>query len=66
MLRPLDVMFSSQERLYAASQIINNVANCLVDYACCDVAIELFDILELVGRLDLAIDAIRISNGAVD
>jgi hypothetical protein len=59
-------MTTNQERLYAASQIVSNVANCLIDYASSAVAVELFDILELVGRLDMAVESIRMANGAAD
>ncbi len=37
---------------------------CLVDYANCPGPIEYVDIMELVGRLELAIDSIRLINGA--
>ncbi len=40
------------------------VADCLLDYANCDGDIDTFELLELVGRLDLAVDAIRSVNGA--
>jgi len=57
-------MNSYQERLYQASQLIDGVATCLVDYASCGEFIEFFDVFELVGRLDLAIEVIRQANGA--
>ena len=57
-------MNSNQERIYQASQIIEGVAACLLDYASCYQQIELFDVMELVGRLDLAVEAIRYGNGA--
>ena len=41
------------------------VADCLLDYASCDGGVSTFDLLELVGRLDLAVDAIRQANGAI-
>lgn len=57
-------MQTQQERLYITSRIVEGVADCLVDYASCDQPIELFDLLELVGRLDLVVAAIRDVNGA--
>ena len=59
-------MGSTQERLYQASRIIEGVAVCLLDYASCGITVELFDALELVGRLDIAVDVIRDVNGALD
>ena len=57
-------MSTEQEKLYAASRIITMVADCLLDYANCEGEIGTYDLLELVGRLDLAVDAIRLANGA--
>jgi hypothetical protein len=57
-------MQSRQERYYQISRVIEGVSACLVDYASCEMAIELFDIMELVGRLDFAIESIRELNGA--
>lgn len=57
-------MGSQQEQLYAASRVVEGVADCLVDYASCSQSVELYDLLELVGRLDLAVSAIREANGA--
>ena len=56
-------MQTQQERLYIVSRIIEGVADCLLDYASCDQPVELFDLLELVGRLDLAVTSIRDVNG---
>jgi hypothetical protein len=42
------------------------VSDCLIDYASCTGEIGTFDLLELAGRLDLAVDAIRMANGACD
>jgi hypothetical protein len=55
---------TSQERLYQICQLIDHVATCILDYSSCGQAIELFDAAELVGRLDLAVEAIRQENGA--
>jgi hypothetical protein len=57
-------MSHDQERLYVASRIVGGVADCLVDYAHSNERIHLSDFLELVGRLDLAVEAIRYANGA--
>jgi len=57
-------MQTSQERLYQICQLIGHVATCILDFADCEMPMELFDAMELVGRLDLAIDAIRRENGA--
>jgi len=59
-------MGSTQERLYQASRIVDGVAACLLDYVSCEMAVEFFDVLELVGRLDIAIEIIRSANGASD
>jgi hypothetical protein len=59
-------MESKQERLYIASQLIGAVANCLIDNAGCGLPLEFEDLMELVGRLDIAIEAIRFSNGAAN
>lgn len=53
---------TNQERLYAASHIVGNVAIVLLDLASSGLAIEAFDLLELVGRLDVVVDLIRLSN----
>jgi hypothetical protein len=62
--RPLVVMQPSQERLYQVCQLIERVATCILDYASCELPMELFDAMELVGRLDLAVEVIRQENGA--
>ena len=64
--RPLYRMSIDQERLYHASRIIEGVSSCLLDYASCAGEIHLYDLMELVGRLDLAVDAMRKVNGASD
>jgi len=62
--RPLWLMSTNQERLYNASRVIERVSLCLLDLASCSGEIDYFDLNELVGRLDLAVDAIRSANGA--
>lgn len=59
-------MSTNQERLYNASRVIEGVSLCLLDCACSAGEIDYFDLMELVGRLDLAVDAIRGVNGASD
>ena len=57
-------MQSSQERLYQICQLIEHVATCILDFADCGVPMELFDAMELAGRLELAIHVIRQESGA--
>jgi hypothetical protein len=57
-------MNSREENLYQASRIVSSVADCLIDYASCNQIIEFTEIAELVGRLDLAVEVIRMVNGA--
>ena len=59
-------MATKHERLYHAGRLIEGVSLCLLDYANCAGAIDYFDLMELVGRLDLAVDAIRSINGAMN
>ena len=40
------------------------MADCLVDDVSCSQSVELYDLLELIGRLDLAAFVIREANGA--
>ena len=63
-MQPLLIVQSSQERLYQICQLIDHVATCILDYSSCGQAIELFDAMELAGRLDLAVKVIRQENGA--
>jgi hypothetical protein len=55
---------TNQERLYQACQLIDQVAVCILDYTSCGQAVDYFDAMELVGRLDLAIQIVRMENGA--
>lgn len=59
-------MTANSERLYHASRIVEGISLCLLDYASCAGEIGYFDLIELVGRLDLAVDAIRNLNGALN
>jgi hypothetical protein len=62
--RPLCFVRSEEERLYQISRVIEGVSACLIDYSSCPGPIELFDVMELVGRLDFAVDSIRLISGA--
>jgi hypothetical protein len=57
-------MQTEKESLHQVSQIISSVADCLIDYASCDQVIEFAVNAELAGRLDLAVEVIRMANGA--
>ena len=57
-------MQSEQEHPYQISRIIEGVSACLVDYASCPGPIEFFDFMELVGRLEFAVDSIHLINDA--
>lgn len=56
-------MRGNQERLFQVGQMISAVANCLIDLSSFDQPIEVYDAMELAGRLDIAVDAIRQLNG---
>jgi hypothetical protein len=58
------MMQTNQERLYIASRTIGGVADCLSEFARCAYEPELWDLMELVGQLEMAVDAIRTANGA--
>lgn len=51
--------------VFQASQLIKGVSLCLFDYASFAGEIDYFDLMELVGRLDLAVEAIDSLNGAL-
>lgn len=55
-------MKTNQERIYVACQMIDGVANSLLDLTSCGVEISYFDLIDLIGRLDLAVFAIRQTN----
>ena len=57
-------MQSNQERLYIASRMVSGVADCLIEFASFTDAIELWDLMELAGQLETAVDTIRLVNGA--
>lgn len=62
--RPLGVVQSERERLHQISRIIEGVMACLIDVSDCPGPIEFFDVMELVGRLEFAVDSIRLMSGA--
>ena len=64
--RPLGVMQTDQERLYIASRMVSGVADCLTELASITDNIELWDLLELAGELEVAVNTIRLANGASD
>jgi hypothetical protein len=55
---------TSQERLYQACQLIEQIAACILDYGSSGCVFDYFDASEMVGRLDLAVEVIRQENGA--
>lgn len=57
-------MPSNQESLYQVSKIVELVAEDLCSCLGDDQDIQYFEIVELVGRLDLVVDLIRHANGA--
>jgi hypothetical protein len=57
-------MQSEEQRLYQISRLIEGVSVCLIDYSSCPGPIELFDEMEFVRRRDIAVDSIRMINGA--
>jgi hypothetical protein len=57
-------MRSEQEALYQARKIVSNVADFLIDFVACDQVLEFSGVAELIGRLDLAVEVIRMANGA--
>ena len=57
-------MQTDQERLYMASRMVSAVADCLTEFASCSDLMELCDLMELAGQLEIAVDTIRRANGA--
>jgi hypothetical protein len=57
-------MQSVEERLYQISRVIEGVSACLIDLSICTGPIDVFDVMELAGRLDFAVDSIRLISGA--
>ena len=62
--RPLGKVQTDQERLYVASRMVSGVADCLTEFASCVDLIDLWDLMELAGQLEIAVDTIRLANGA--
>jgi len=63
-LRTLGSMPTSQEVFYQASRIVGVVAEDLCEFICEGIPIRETDVLDLVKRLDLAVELIREANGA--
>lgn len=59
-------MQTDQERLYIASRMVSGVADCLNEFASCADLIGLWDLMELAGQLEIAVDTIRLANRASD
>ena len=57
---------TDQERLYAANKMVSGVAERLTEFASYAGLIELWDLMELVGQLEIAVETIRLANGAAD
>jgi hypothetical protein len=64
--RPLGEVQTDQERLYAANNMVSGVAERLTEFASYAGLIELWDLMELVGQLEIAVETIRLANGAAD
>ena len=45
--------------------MVSGVADCLIELTTCTDSIELWDLLELAGQLEIAVDTIRSANGAL-
>ncbi len=57
-------MQTNQERLYIASMMVSGVADCLAEFAGYAEKIEVSDLIELADQLEIAVDSIRLANGA--
>ena len=57
-------MQSDRERLFQISRIIEGVSACLMEFSDSDGPIDMFYAMELIGRLDFAVDSIRLINDA--
>jgi hypothetical protein len=44
--------------------MVSGVADCLIEFASFTDVIELWDLMELDGQLETAVDTIRLANGA--
>jgi hypothetical protein len=59
-------MQTDQERLFIARRMVSGVADCLHEFAICTDVIESWDLMELAGELEVAVETIRLANGASD
>jgi hypothetical protein len=64
LVRPLGVVRSEREHLYQISRVIEGVSACLIDFSDSPGSVDFFDVMELVGRLEFAVDSIRLMSGA--
>ena len=46
--------------------MVSGVADCLHEFAICTDVIESWDLMELAGELEVAVETIRLANGASD
>jgi hypothetical protein len=46
--------------------MVSGVADCLIEFASYAEGIELWDLMELAGQLETAVDTIRLANGATN
>ena len=46
--------------------MVSGVADCLTEFASCADLIDWWDLIELAGQLEIAVDTIRLVNGAAD
>lgn len=46
--------------------MVSGVVDCLIEFANCAELIDLWDLMELAGQLESAVDTIRLANGAAD
>ena len=57
-------MQTDQERLYLAGRMVSGVADCLIEFAHCAEQIDLWDLMEMAGQLEIVVDTIRLASGA--
>lgn len=55
---------SRDEHLYQVSRIIEGVTACLSDFSIEGKPIDLFYAMELAGRLEFAVDTLRLMSGS--
>ena len=65
-MRPLGAMPTFQERFYQVSRIVELVSDDLFEMANGNSTLTFSNLIDLTGRLDLAVEVIRRANGASD